>query len=137
MQIAKNNADGTPSDLNVPFGASAFVVADGADCHYEPDFESAVRVAPPYGTAVAIIRDEGDWVLIKFCGKEAWSPRRNLSTTLGPMRPAAEGEPNGHPSVRYTFNPQIAVVREWTPPVEYGPRGGRFVRTAKGFRRYF
>ena len=150
MQIARGDAEGKPSDLNDPFGASAFVVADPANCHYRPDFDSAVRVAPPYGTEVPVVRAEGDWVLIKFCGKEAWSPRGNLSKTLEPMRPATEGgsgehpplnegrESNRHPPVRYTFNPpQIAAARDGAPLVEYGPRGGRFVRTAKGFRRYF
>lgn len=138
MKGAAGSPKVTPDQDNGPLGATAFIIADGADCHFQPSFESAVRVIPPYGTEVSIVRDEGNWLLIKFCGKEAWSPRGNLSATLGPMRPAADGEPKRHLPVRFTFNPpEISAARKWTPQVEYGPRGGRFVRTAKGFRRYF
>lgn len=123
----------------VSFGSSAFVIADRASCHYEPNFNSAVRVTPPYGTEVEIVEDGNAWVLIRFCGKQAWSPRSNLSTELRPMvQPAADREPKPRLGVRYTFNsPRPAPAPERTVAVEYGPRGGRFTRNDKGYRRYF
>lgn len=147
MAIPEGDLGGTQHHSDGAFGSNAFIIAETADCHFDPSIESAVRVTPPYGAEVTIVRDEGTWVLIKFCGKDAWSPRGNLSATLEPMRAPVEGEPAGGDAqgqtkrdrpVRYTFNqPQTAAVRERATQIEYGPRGGRFVRTAKGFRRYF
>ena len=110
-------------------GGFAYVIVDEANCLYDPTRNAAIRMAPPYGSLVSVIRDEGSWVLISFWGKEAWSPRENLSANLEPVRPA-EGV-GVAPSPNYSFRPS------WEPQVEYGPRGGRFVRTALGFRRYF
>lgn len=115
---------------------NAFVSADGAKCLYKPDSKSAIRVIPPYGSEVDIIEDAGDWVLIGFCGKEAWSPRQNLSPRIERRRPAVDVgvSPEAGWGVRSNGTGRNAVVQH---VVEYGPRGGRFVRTASGFRRYF
>jgi hypothetical protein len=120
---------------NEPLGTSAYIVADKANCLYEPDPLSAVRVIPPYGTDVPVVRERGSWVLIRYCGVEAWAPRANLSRTLEPRRPALEvgvvPQPNS------TFRSPQTPDEQWASHVEYGPRGGRYVRTASGFRRYF
>ena len=95
MAIAEGDSEGTPHPSDDALGSSAFIIAERADCHFHPSFESAPRVTPPYGTEVSIVRDEGTWVLIKFCGKEAWSPRGNLSATLEPMRDPSRGSRPG------------------------------------------
>lgn len=116
------------------FTDTAYVACDRANCLYEPDPCSAVRLSPPYGTEVEVVRDEGSWVLIRFCGKDAWCPRANLSATLVPKRAARTvgvvPEPN--PTFRSSARVKTALT-----PVEYGSRGGRFMRTRSGFRRYF
>jgi hypothetical protein len=113
-------------------GVTAFVTTDNANCLYEPKPQSAVKFIPPYGTEVQIIRDAGSWVLIRFYDKAAWSPRTNLSAALAPKRPAVDV--GVVPVPNYTLRPPPKVA---LPAVEYGPRGGRFVRTSTGFRRYF
>lgn len=120
--------------VSEPLGTKAFIVVDKANCLYKPDVHSAVRVVPPYGTAVSIVRDQGSWVLIRYCGKEAWSPRRNLSTNLAPPRPAEDVGVVPLPSCSLR-SPRTHRASAFS--VEYGPRGGRFVRTSSGFRRYF
>ena len=115
-------------------GASAYVIADHAHCLYEPRANAAVRIVPPYGTKVAVIGEEGDWALVRFHGKDAWSPLANLSTDLIPARPAVD------------VGTVPAANNEWRSPrpgisssdiqVEYGPRGGRYIRTPSGFKRY-
>lgn len=117
------------------FATSAYIVGDEANCLYKPDSRSAVRVTPPYGTEVSVVRDQGSWVLIRFCGKEAWSPRENLSANLVPRRPAVDV--GVVPLPNWNFSPPETHDAQFTSNVEYGPRGGRFVRTALGFRRYF
>lgn len=117
------------ASANRALGLTAFVIVDNAECLFKPEPNSAVRIIPPYGTEVGVLRDTGSWVLISFCGKEAWSPREHLSPTLRPARPAVNvgvaPEPNSTFSPRGSHN------------VEYGPRGGRFIRTASGLKRYF
>lgn len=122
-----------------PLGSVAFIAADNANCLYEPRLDAAVRMAPPYGSEVHVVRDEGPWVLIKMWGKEAWSPRGNLSTILEPRRPAVEVGLTLVRTLDYRFRTPTTFSWPVSPPlvkVEVGPRGGRFVRTAKGFRRY-
>ena len=127
-------SDGQCAHSNESLGPTAYIVADKAKCLYEPEPTSAVRIIPPYGTEVGVVCDEGAWVLIRFYDKEAWSPRENLSADLAPMRPAIDV--GILPPPNYAFrSPQSVEVG--LNPVEYGPRGGRFVRTTSGFRRYF
>ncbi len=118
---------------NEELNGTAYVVVSNANCLYEPDVHSAVRVIPPYGTRVDIVRTDGEWVLIEFCGKEAWALRSYLSNELTGRR---EDE---HIGLRPNFGNRIfrSQPNYHTPQVEYGPRGGRFVRTTSGFRRYF
>jgi hypothetical protein len=116
-------------------GTSAYIVVDQANCLYKPELHSAVRVTPSYGTEVSVIREQGPWVLIRFCGKEAWSLRENLSASLAPTRSAVEV--GVVPLPNYSFRARQTHPVQWPSNVEYGPRGGRFVRTASGFRRYF
>ena len=114
-----------------PLGSHAFINCDLAECRYEADDSSPARITPPYGTKIAVIRDEGDWVLIAYAGKEAWSPRDQLSIIK--------------PKDRFDISPYIFSGRLSHTPVkgapeidiEYGPRGGRFTRTRTGSRRYF
>lgn len=120
---------------NETLGTTAYIVSEHANCLYEPDSHSAVRIIPPYGTVVSVVRDMGSWVLIRFCGKEAWSPREYLSASLAPHRSAADV--GVAPQANYTFRSPLELCARWPSNVEYGPRGGRFVRTASGFRRYF
>lgn len=130
-----NLADERYEGGNEALGTSAYVVVDKANCLYRPDLHSAVRVSPSYGAEVSVVRDQGFWVLISFCGKEAWSPRLNLSANLAPQRPALDV--GVVPLPNYTFRPPVSGGPQWPSNVEYGPRGGRFVRTSSGFRRYF
>lgn len=135
MNSDANRSDEGHDAYNETLGTSAYIVAEHANCLYEPDSHSAVRIIPPYGTEVSVVRDTGSWVLIRFCGKEAWSPREYLSASLRSPRSAADV--GVMPQPNYTFrSPQPSGV-QWPSNVEYGPRGGRFVRTASGFRRYF
>lgn len=126
--------NGAEADAQDGFGPTAYVVGREARCLFEPHDCSAVRVIPPYGSTVEIVRDEEAWVLIRFCGKEAWSPRENLSDRLIPERASRDvgSVPTGNYDFRSTSRPE-----SYSSPVEYGPRGGRFVRTSTGFRRYF
>jgi hypothetical protein len=119
-----------------------YVVAEQAKCLYQPSPRSAVRIIPPYGTKVSVIRDAGDWVLISFCDKEAWSPRENLSARREARRPAIDVGIVPPPNFNFKASSPVwkAPAKPAFPPkldIEYGPRGGRFVRTSTGFRRYF
>jgi len=120
---------------NQAFRGFAYVVVDDANCLYEPRRGAAIRMAPPYGSMVSVVSDEGAWVLINCWGKEAWSPRENLSPNLVPARSTVEV--GIAPSPNYSFRSGESLQASWSPEIEYGPRGGRFVRTASGFRRYF
>ncbi|RQW46070.1 hypothetical protein [Novosphingobium sp. LASN5T] len=113
-------------------GAYGYIVVDDARCYYKPEVDAAVRVIPPYGTLVGILRQQDGWVLVSFCGKEAWSPIEQL---------AAE-EPKA--KVLFDIRPYLFPGRSNSiasapngSDVEIGPRGGRFTRTKSGFRRYF
>lgn len=133
-----------------PLGTTAFIVVDEARCLYDARRDSAVRVIPPYGSEVAVVRDEGEWVKIRFCGKEAWSLRDHLSPVMTGQKEAVRvgvvpGEWSGATPRRHALT--LANAHEGlqtplslsSPPslhVEVGPRGGRFVRTRSGFRRY-
>ncbi len=125
-----------------PLGASAYVVVHQAACLYGPDYGSAVSVTPPYGTIVPVVRTQGAWVLIGFSGKQAWALRQYLSSNpisardvKVPTSPVPRAD--AVPLVRYTFNPAETPDPLAASAIEYGPRGGRYVRTASGFRRYF
>lgn len=113
-------------DDSCPLASTAYVVVDQANCLYEPTSNSAIRIIPPYGSEVEVVQDDGRWVLIRFCGKEAWSPREHLSPVLINRKEAiAVGR----------IVTEYARLRQ--SMVEYGPRGGRFMRSPSGFRRYF
>jgi hypothetical protein len=107
----------------------AFVLLDDAHGHYDMVDESAIRVIPPYGTPVEVLSTNGEWVQIKVFSKVAWMKKHYLGNTP--------------PTKRFNISPYI--VREATQvrssvsssiEIEFGPRGGRFVRTKLGFRRY-
>lgn len=141
--IAERRAEGQHGDRPLVncLGETAYVVVEKANCLYNPEPEAAVRVIPPYGTKVSVIRDAGSWVLISFSGKEAWSPRDNLAPSPERRRPAVNV--GVVPPQNCNFKPplpQYQPTHQASPSarmvVEYGPRGGRFVRTASGFRRY-
>lgn len=100
----------------------AFIIVDNANCHYERDASSAVRIIPPYGNEVAVLREEQDRVLVEWCGKQAWSDRSQLASQPPPLR--AQAPP---PPIYYGSSDRV----------EIGPRGGRFTRTSTGYRRYF
>ena len=118
---------------NDELNGTAYVVVSNANCLYEPDVRSAVRVIPPYGTQVDVKRTDGEWALIEFCGKVAWALRSYLSNELTGRR---EGEHIG-PHIYFGNRISRSQPSYHAPQVEYGPRGGRFVRTSSGFRRYF
>lgn len=109
------------------FGATAFVVVEEANCLFHPRFDSAISIIPPFGSEVRVIRVAGDWVLIEFFSKQAWSPRENLASEMGRKR-----EP-----LRVGVSPGFGSWTSNSQSVEYGPRGGRYTRTTSGFRRYF
>ena len=110
-----------------PFSeGKAYVVAEKAHCLYEPHRESAIRCTPPLGTEIAVIREEGDWFLVKVFGKKAWSHKHNISQHPGEIR---ETELVG---TEPEFNRDYSASKI----IEYGPRGGRFVRSHSGFKRY-
>lgn len=113
---------------------TAYIVVSNANCLYEPDVRSAVRVIPPYGAEVVVIRSDGAWVLIQFCGKQAWALRTYLSTELTPQSSADEIGTTPFSSYKHRISRQQPDLQN--SAIEYGPRGGRFVRTSSGFRRY-
>lgn len=114
-------------------GARAFINCDSAACRYEPHPTSAVRVIPPYGTLVDVLKDEGEWVQIMYATKSAWAVRSQLSTE----KPGPNKRFDISPYLfRKTTNP-FARKAEQEPQIEFGPRGGRFTRTRTGFKRYF
>lgn len=113
---------------------TAFVVVASANCLYQPDPRAAVRIRPPYGTKVDVIQVVEDWVLIEFCSKQAWSPRQNLAASLELEREAVKV--GIEPAPNFNFHPPSVLERTDHMNIEYGPRGGRFVRTSGGFRRY-
>lgn len=116
-----------PEHVDYPqLGEIAHVAAENANCLYEPKPGSAIRCTPPIGTEVAVIRDEGAWVCILVFDKKAWTPRGNLSSTRGPVQE----------TVIVGVHPSFIAGPVLSNRVEYGPRGGRFVRSCSGFKRY-
>jgi hypothetical protein len=112
--------------------ARAFVVVDDAACFYEPCYSSAIRIKPPYGSEVEVIKETPDWVLLRWVGKEAWSVRSHLENRLVRRR-----ENQIEPDILNRVTGFDGGFVSRTSSVEYGPRGGRFTRTSKGYRRYF
>jgi hypothetical protein len=110
----------------------AFIVVDEASCFYEPDYASAVAIIPPYGSEVEIVKEDGEWVLLKWVGKRAWSVRCHLSNERSEKRYNIIPD-----SVNHRVRSDHANYRQYVSGVEYGPRGGKFTRTKSGFRRYF
>ena len=108
------------------FGTTAYIAAENVNCLYEPKPGSAIRCTPPIGTEVTVIRDDGAWVCVSVFGKKAWSARGNLSSARGPVQKTVE----------VGVQPRFIEGPVHSGGVEYGPRGGRFVRTRSGFRRY-
>lgn len=105
---------------------TAFIVVESGHCLYEPSARSAIRCTVPYGTELRILRQEGEWVQVTAFGSKAWSPREHLAKQLEPPRMGIDV------GVRPTsFLTQPSAMR-----IERGPRGGRFVRTSSGFKRY-
>lgn len=136
-----DSADSDPnrSAVQQRLGAAAFIAAEGANCLYKPEADSAVRIVPPRGDEVTVLRERDNWVLIRWSGKEAWSPRANLSPIPRQFRTAVEVgatprfcKEHGEPLSELQYLP----LNSFAPRVEVGPRGGRYVRTASGFRRY-
>lgn len=124
-----------------PLGESAFIAADDVRCLYKPDEEAAVRMRPPFGTEVQILQNDGRWVLIRWLAKDAWCLRANLSPRADLKKQPTEVGivPHSNPNFRapktYVWKPELQLS-EQSLKIEIGPRGGRYVRTAKGFRRY-
>lgn len=115
-----------PEVVHGPLGSTAYVVVDDAHCLYQPDLGAAIRCTPPYGTKVGVLQERGEWVQVFAFGKKAWSHRANLSPNPAPQRQAVE----------VGVQPEAGRYCGSSLRIEYGPRGGRFVRTASGFRRY-
>lgn len=118
----------TEPDLSA-LSSVAFVLLDDAHGHYGMVDDSAISVIPPYGTPVEVLSNNGDWVQIKVFSKVAWMKKHYLGNTP--------------PTKRFNISPHI--VQEATQvrssvsssiEIEFGPRGGRFVRTKLGFRLY-
>lgn len=124
--MAESPIEPEPSVLP-KLGKIAYVAAENANCVYEPKSGSAIRCTPPVGTEVTVIRDDGEWVCVLVFGKKAWSPKGNLSSAPVPL----------HETVEVGVQPRFSEGPVHFGGVEYGPRGGRFVRTHSGFRRYF
>jgi len=110
----------------------AFIVVDEAGCFHSPSFSSPIRIIPPYGSEVEILKEDGDWVLLKWCGKEAWTIRSHLENDLVDRR-----ENMLPPSVLARSRSIDVGPYNSYSSIEYGPRGGRFTRTRNGYRRYF
>lgn len=110
-------------------GPTAFIVVSKANCLYEPQVDGAIRIAPRYGAQVNVLESRGDWAQIEFWGVKAWTLRTYLAQTLIEQQAAEDigFEVSGYCS---------GGAGSASGVVEYGPRGGRFVRTSKGFRRY-
>ena len=80
---------------------------------------------------LSVLETHGEWAKISFAGKAAWSLVSNLSSDKPPER--------------FDIGPYLRNPTPWYETiaksedlnVEFGPRGGKFVRTKKGFRRYF
>jgi hypothetical protein len=132
----KDDISGNDDDLGVsePLGSIAYVVTDDANCLYRPERHAAVRVTPPYGSKLDVIREADGWVLVGFYGMQAWSPRDNLSAHL--IGRVAGIDVGILPSASGDCHSRSGYTAPLEQHVEYGPRGGRFVRTASGFRRY-
>lgn len=135
MGGGNRTTDNNRLGADVPLAGRVYIVADQAHCLHKPEANAAVRVIPPYGSEVEVVQDAGSWVRIRFYGKDAWSPRENLSPTLATRREAVEV--GVVPPPNYGFKAPNIHDELSRLDVEYGPRGGRFVRTASGFRRYF
>lgn len=121
-------------DGNFSFGKlnrTAFIVVDDARCFYKPDLSSAVSFSPPYGDKVEIVKDDGDWVLLKAFGKLGWSVRAHVENSRVAKRDNVLPPPPKFGSVSSLRN-----ANSHSSYVEYGPRGGRFTRTKTGYRRY-
>lgn len=108
-----------------------FVQDDGAVGRYEMSEESPSSVMPPYGTEVQVIAAVDEWLKIKVFNKIAWMKKHHLCSERPPKR--------------FDFSPyifraentarQISVCP--SDQIEFGPRGGRFIRNKSGYRRYF
>lgn len=128
LPTARRNDDATNMPEHATFlSGLAFVLTDTADCHYEPDHESAIRIIPPYGEEVRVLEEKDGWILLEWLGKKAWAERHNLG--------------NAAPEQRKTKQPYAGPIYQSsslssTPKVEIGSRGGIFTRTKSGYRRY-
>jgi hypothetical protein len=107
-----------------------FVQHDGSTAHYEMDEQSPVRIIPPYGTAVEVLATTDEWVKIKAFNKAAWMKKHHICNQPPPSR--FDFSP-------YVFAAEVIAPHDTVPKqnVEFGPKGGRFVRTKSGYRRYF
>ncbi len=117
-------------------GPRAYVAVDGANCLYKPDTGAAIRMSPPFGSFVSVLEEKDGWALISAFGKEGWTPSQNLSLTKGERKDCVDVGCRPRGNTDYKPTPLESSAE---PPlnIEYGPRGGQFVRTASGFRRYF
>lgn len=111
-------------------GPKAFIVASKANCLYEPYVDGVIRITPRYGAQVNVLESHGDWVQIEFWGVKAWTLRTYLAQT---MIARQEAEDIGFEVLGY----RSKGAGGESGVVEYGPRGGKFIRTPQGFRRYF
>lgn len=110
-------------------GPTAFIVVSKANCLYEPHVNGAIRITPRYGAQVNVLESRGDWAQIEFWDVKAWTLRTYLAQTLIEQQQA---EDIGFEASGFYSGGAGSASGE----VEYGPRGGRFVRTSQGFRRY-
>lgn len=116
-------------DDDAPLGATAFVAVEDANCFFQPDTSSAVRLIPPHATEIEVVETEGSWVRIRWVGKLAWTERTNLSAEY------VEPKERVHVNIVPAYSPP---THEWVDNrlVHTGKNGGRYVYTDKGYRRY-
>ena len=55
-----------------------YVHTDGADCRYDRNLESPVRMTPSYGEAVELVERAEHWMLVRAFGKCGWVEASHL-----------------------------------------------------------
>jgi hypothetical protein len=117
----------------------AFVICDNVHGYFAKDVASPVNITPPYGSNIKILEIHGEWAWVLVFGIKAWVQVENIGAEPPPSRVSDDLAIAKVESLRNSLLERVRSTRKVgdADKIEYGPRGGRFVRTKLGFRRYF
>lgn len=74
--------------LAAPVGGTAYVTGHLLNCRTEPAQDARILTTIPHGLPVTVLRQNGEWQLLKLKTKSCWGSTRFLSTSK--VKTAAE-----------------------------------------------